>query len=78
MFERFTDGARQVVVQAQSQARQLGHGFIGCEHLLLALVSLDEAGRRRSAGPWFDHRTDPGGSYPPGGTRPGRQPAGWP
>jgi ATP-dependent Clp protease ATP-binding subunit ClpA len=42
MFERFTDSARQVVVQAQSQARQLGHGFIGCEHLLLALVSLDE------------------------------------
>ena len=41
MFERFTDSARQVVVQAQSQARQLGHGFIGCEHLLLALVSLD-------------------------------------
>ena len=42
MFERFTDGARQIVVQAQSQARQFGHGFIGCEHLLLALVSLDE------------------------------------
>ena len=42
MFERFTDSARQIVVQAQSQARQLGHGFIGCEHLLLALVSLDE------------------------------------
>ena len=42
MFERFTDNARQVVVQAQSEARQLGHGFIGCEHLLLALVTLDE------------------------------------
>jgi len=42
MFERFTGSARQVVVQAQSQARQLGHAFIGCEHLLLALVSLDE------------------------------------
>ena len=42
MFERFTGSARQVVVQAQSQARQLGHGFIGCEHLLLALVSVDE------------------------------------
>ena len=42
MFERFTDGARQVVVQAQSQARQLGHGFIGCEHLLLALLAADE------------------------------------
>jgi Clp amino terminal domain, pathogenicity island component len=42
MFERFTDNARQVVVRAQSEARQLGHGFIGCEHLLLAVVTLDE------------------------------------
>ena len=42
MFERFTDNARQVVVQAQSEARQFGHGFIGCEHLLLAVVTLDE------------------------------------
>jgi ATP-dependent Clp protease ATP-binding subunit ClpA len=42
MFERFTNSARQIVVQAQSQARQFGHGFIGPEHLLLALVSLDE------------------------------------
>jgi ATP-dependent Clp protease ATP-binding subunit ClpA len=42
MFERFTDGARQIVVQAQSQARQFGHGYIGCEHLLLALLAVDE------------------------------------
>jgi ATP-dependent Clp protease ATP-binding subunit ClpA len=37
MFERFTADARQVVVRAQEEARQLHHGFIGCEHLLLAL-----------------------------------------
>jgi hypothetical protein len=42
MFERFTDSARQIIVLAQSEARQLGHPYIGCEHLLLALVSLDE------------------------------------
>jgi ATP-dependent Clp protease ATP-binding subunit ClpA len=36
MFERFTDEARQVVVRAQDEARQLGHDYIGCEHLLLA------------------------------------------
>jgi ATP-dependent Clp protease ATP-binding subunit ClpA len=36
MFERFTDGARHVVVQAQHEARRLGHNYIGCEHLLLA------------------------------------------
>jgi hypothetical protein len=43
MFERFTDGARAMVVQAQEQARRLGHCHIGCEHLLLAVVSGDEA-----------------------------------
>jgi ATP-dependent Clp protease ATP-binding subunit ClpA len=42
MFERFTDGARQVVVQAQANARRLGHTYIGCEHLLLAAVATDE------------------------------------
>ena len=36
MLERFTDDARQVLVQAQAAARRLGHDFIGCEHLLLA------------------------------------------
>ena len=39
MFERFTDHARHVVVQAQADARRLGHGYIGCEHLLLAAAS---------------------------------------
>ncbi len=39
MFERFSDQAREVVVQAQAQARRLGHGYIGCEHLLLAVAA---------------------------------------
>jgi len=43
MFERFTDGARAMVVQAQEHARRLGHCHIGCEHLLLAVASADEA-----------------------------------
>jgi len=38
MFERFTDRARRVVVQAQDEARTLNHDFIGTEHLLLGLV----------------------------------------
>jgi ATP-dependent Clp protease ATP-binding subunit ClpA len=42
MFERFTADARQIVIRAQSEARQLGHGFIGCEHLLLALLAANE------------------------------------
>ena len=42
MFERFTAGARAIVVQAQENARRLGHGYIGCEHLLLAAASTGE------------------------------------
>jgi ATP-dependent Clp protease ATP-binding subunit ClpA len=39
MFERFTEGARQAVVDAQREARELGHSRIGTEHLLLAVLS---------------------------------------
>ena len=37
MFERFTADARQAVVLARQEATELHHGYIGCEHLLLAL-----------------------------------------
>ena len=48
MFERFTDAARAAVVGAQTEARALGHGWIGTEHLLLAVVrGPGPAGRRR-------------------------------
>jgi len=43
VFERFTDGAREVVVLAQDEARGLGHNYIGTEHLLLGMLR-DEAG----------------------------------
>jgi ATP-dependent Clp protease ATP-binding subunit ClpA len=42
MFERFTAGARAVVVVAQEQAHELGSSFIGTEHLMLAM--LDDRG----------------------------------
>jgi hypothetical protein len=42
MFERFTTDARGIIVQAQSDARRFGHGYIGCEHLLLAATSTRE------------------------------------
>jgi ATP-dependent Clp protease ATP-binding subunit ClpC len=38
MFERFTDRARRVVVQAQEEARMLGHDHVGTEHILLGLI----------------------------------------
>jgi ATP-dependent Clp protease ATP-binding subunit ClpC len=39
MFERFTDRARRVVVDAQEEARALDHSYIGTEHLLLGLIA---------------------------------------
>jgi ATP-dependent Clp protease ATP-binding subunit ClpA len=39
MFERFTQEARQAVVQAQEEARALHQDWVGTEHLLLALLS---------------------------------------
>ena len=38
MFERFTDRARQAIVVAQDEARDLGHPFIRPEHLALGLT----------------------------------------
>lgn len=38
MFERFTQQSRAIVVGAQDHARRLHHGYVGCEHLLLALT----------------------------------------
>ncbi len=43
VFERFSDRSRAVLVHAEEQARLLGHGFIGAEHLLLGL-SCEDAG----------------------------------
>jgi ATP-dependent Clp protease ATP-binding subunit ClpC len=42
LFERFSERARQVVVLAQDEARALGHGYIGTEHLLLGLLREEE------------------------------------
>ena len=43
MFERFTEEARQTVVLAQQEARELHSGHIGTEHLLLGLLEQDTA-----------------------------------
>jgi ATP-dependent Clp protease ATP-binding subunit ClpC len=47
VFERFTPRAREVVVRAQNEARELTYDYIGTEHLLLGLLREEEglAGR---------------------------------
>ena len=42
MFERFSQDARALVVQATEHARRLGHRYVGGEHILLAAVSASQ------------------------------------
>jgi len=42
MFERYTERARKVVQEAQAEARQLKHNYIGTEHLLMGLLVEEE------------------------------------
>jgi hypothetical protein len=43
-FARFTDDARQIVVNAQEEAASFGHDFVGTEHLLLAVLRSETPG----------------------------------
>ena len=42
MFEKFTERARQIILQAREEALEFGHGYLGTEHLLLALLKEDD------------------------------------
>ena len=52
VFERFTKDARQAVIDAQGEARRLGHRYVGTEHILLGLAGADGVAARvlRDAG----------------------------
>jgi len=43
MSHRFTDRAQKVVNLAQNEAKRLNHDYVGEEHLLLALASLEDS-----------------------------------
>jgi hypothetical protein len=47
VFERFTESARQVVVEAQAEARELRYGHIDTEHVLLGLLADRDTGASR-------------------------------
>src|SRR5438128_2672191 len=44
LFTRFTEQSRSAVVQAQEEARSLGHDHVGTEHLVLGVLGVDGAG----------------------------------
>ena len=41
-FERFTERAQSVLVKSETEAHRLGHGFVGTEHILLALFDVPD------------------------------------
>ncbi|PKN01605.1 MAG: NDP-hexose 4-ketoreductase [Elusimicrobia bacterium HGW-Elusimicrobia-1] len=43
MSKRFTDRAQKVVKQAQQEAKRLSHDYVGEEHILLALVFIEDS-----------------------------------
>ncbi len=56
MFERFSTQAREVVMGAREEARELGHRYVGTEHLLLALLVPNRGGAAAIlAGAGLDH-----------------------
>jgi hypothetical protein len=57
LFDRFDPRTERAVVLAQSEARALGHAYLGTEHLLLGVAA--EAAERRGA-----DRTDAAGLGP--------------
>ena len=43
MFGRFTERAQKVISFAQQMAQQLGHNYVGTEHLLLGIIKEEES-----------------------------------
>jgi ATP-dependent Clp protease ATP-binding subunit ClpC len=79
LFERFTQGARDVIADADAQAKALGHEQVGSEHFVLALVRSNESrageilrARGVSEDPFrarLLERVPAGESEPPAGSR---------
>ena len=40
-IDRFTEGARRALALSQDSAKEMGHNYVGSEHLLLGLASLE-------------------------------------
>jgi ATP-dependent Clp protease ATP-binding subunit ClpC len=49
-FARFSDAALEIVVLAQKEARALGHGYVGTEHVLLGILAAQDAVAARALG----------------------------
>jgi len=43
MFDKFSERSAEVFVNAQEEAKELGHSYVGTEHILLAILKLNES-----------------------------------
>ena len=43
VFDRFTEGAKRALALSQESAKELGHDYVGTEHLLLGLLQADDS-----------------------------------
>ncbi len=43
IFERYTEGARRALGQAQELAKEMGHNYVGTEHLLLGILMAEDS-----------------------------------
>jgi len=43
MFDKFSERSAKVFVNAQEEAKELGHSYVGTEHILLAILKLNES-----------------------------------
>ncbi|HBT25095.1 MAG TPA: ATP-dependent Clp protease ATP-binding subunit ClpC, partial [Pseudothermotoga sp.] len=41
MFDRFSEKSAQVFVDAQNEAKEMGHSYVGTEHILLSVLKQD-------------------------------------
>jgi ATP-dependent Clp protease ATP-binding subunit ClpC len=48
MYDRFSEAGRRTIALAEEEARTLGHGLVGTEHLLLGLIAEGEGAAGRS------------------------------
>lgn len=46
MFDKFSERSAEVFVNAQEEAKELGHSYVGTEHILLAILKLNDNGLR--------------------------------
>ncbi|ANQ53161.1 Clp protease ClpX [Thermosipho affectus] len=47
MFDKFSEESAEVFVTAQEEAKELGHSYVGTEHLLLAILKLNDKRLRK-------------------------------